>query len=74
MQVKDNGIGIPNETKPNIFKKGFTTRDGGTGIGLFTIKEAVERMRGRVKFDSRVDIGSTFIILVPVDTKRSWLR
>ena len=74
IQVKDNGIGIPNETKPNIFKKGFTTRDGGTGIGLFTIKEAVERMRGRVKFDSRVDTGSTFIILVPVDTKRSWLR
>jgi GAF domain-containing protein len=70
IQVTDNGIGIPNESKPNIFKKGFTTRDGGTGLGLFTIKEAVERMRGRLKFDSKVDNGTTFSILVPMDTKR----
>lgn len=64
--VEDNGIGIPNEISNRIFERGFTTRNGGTGVGLFTVREALKQYGGRVSFESQVDKGTKFLVLIPL--------
>lgn len=72
LSVKDNGPGIPEEFKTRIFGK-FTQADssatrkkGGTGLGLHISKEMIERMNGRMGFDSEVGKGSNFWVELPL--------
>lgn len=65
---KDAGVGIPAEARQKvfgIFEKGHGNAYPGTGIGLAIVKRALERMDGRVSFDSAVNQGSTFWIELP---------
>ncbi|MCB9331862.1 MAG: response regulator [Lewinellaceae bacterium] len=72
LSVQDSGIGIPAEHLPHIFDRFFqvdssTTRKGaGSGIGLTLTKELVEMMGGTIAVKSTVDVGSTFIIRLPI--------
>lgn len=65
-RVKDNGIGVPDDQKDNLFTKFYraenakTARPNGTGIGLFMAKKAVEVQGGTVIFESTYNVGSTF--------------
>jgi signal transduction histidine kinase len=65
-RVIDNGIGVPNSAKPNLFSKFFrannakTTRPDGTGIGLYLAKQVVEAQGGKLIFESKESKGSTF--------------
>ena len=61
--IKDNGGGIPDEIKERIFEPYFTTKEEGkgTGMGLYMVKEMVERMKGKIEFRN-VDDGVEFII------------
>ncbi len=69
--VQDNGIGIPEENLHRLFKveeKIFTlgTNDEkGTGLGLVLCKEFVELNQGKISVESKVNVGSTFIIELP---------
>jgi signal transduction histidine kinase len=57
----DNGIGIPTEALNKVFDFGYTTTSG-SGIGLFHIKQIVEKMNGKIEVESKLDSGTTFKI------------
>lgn len=69
--VRDEGIGIPEEARPNLFKRFYRAQTAvergiaGTGLGLYMVKEAVERHRGTIQVESDEGEGSTFVIELP---------
>ncbi len=71
LSVRDQGAGIPSEFHSRIFQKfaqadaSDTRQKGGTGLGLAISKEIIERMDGRIGFDSREGQGATFWIELP---------
>lgn len=67
--ITDNGIGIDNKYLASIFNLFFRTEDllnaEGTGIGLYIVKEAVEKMQGKIEVSSSPMVGTTFEIIIP---------
>ena len=64
--VKDNGIGIDNRYYDRVFEL-FKRMDNvkeieGTGVGLAIVKRVVEKHNGRVWFESKLNVGSTFFV------------
>lgn len=70
--VKDDGYGIPQEAQSKIFGKFYRvespeTRDvTGTGLGLFIVKQLVEKMHGKIWFESEKAKGTTFSFSLPI--------
>jgi PAS domain S-box-containing protein len=64
--VSDTGAGIPLEDQKKIFQLFFTTRAGGTGIGLANTFRFVQLHNGRIEFDSEVGRGTTFRLELPL--------
>jgi PAS domain S-box-containing protein len=70
--VKDDGIGISNEQQRFVFEKfkqvdkSFTRNTEGSGIGLSIVKSLVELHKGTITLKSKEDIGSEFIIELPI--------
>ena len=66
--VSDNGAGIPEDVLPRIFDPFFTTKEVGvgTGLGLSTAFNLVERHAGTIQADSRPGEGTTFRVWLPV--------
>ncbi|WP_017756193.1 ATP-binding protein [Calidifontibacillus oryziterrae] len=61
--VEDNGIGMDEETKKNIFKHGFSTKQAaGHGIGLYLVQQIVNKAHGDIVVESEKGYGATFII------------
>ena len=66
--VKDNGIGIPVKSVPFIFNKFYRVQHGnclevrGYGIGLYYVREILEKMDMTITVTSRVGEGSVFTI------------
>jgi signal transduction histidine kinase len=70
LRVRDSGRGIAPEDLPRIFDAGFTTGadSGGTGLGLSTVKEIVERrLRGSIAVESVPGRGTSFEARFPLD-------
>jgi len=69
--ILDNGIGIPAEDLPRIFKieekihSSGTAQERGTGLGLILCKELVEKNGGKIRVESQVDKGSKFCFTLP---------
>jgi signal transduction histidine kinase len=66
IRLKDNGPGIPESIRDNIFQPFFTTKEEGTGLGLSIATRIVEEHRGRLDIQSKEGQGSTFIITLPI--------
>ena len=66
IKVADNGVGIADEMKENIFRPNFTTKNSGTGIGLSISKKIIEQLDGKIYFDSKINEGTTFVIELPM--------
>ena len=66
IQVKDNGEGIPEETRSKIFVPNFTTKTSGTGLGLAMCKSIVEQAGGDIWFQTETDKGTTFFVQLPL--------
>jgi len=72
IQVKDNGIGIPNDQKELIFQRfGRVDRiagrhSEGTGIGLYLVNMLVSLLDGDIKLESKEGVGSTFSLVFPL--------
>ena len=66
IQVEDQGDGIPHEHLPKIFDPYFTTKEGGSGLGLATAYSIVQRHGGYITAASEPGRGALFRILLPV--------
>ncbi|MEO6637502.1 MAG: HAMP domain-containing sensor histidine kinase [Ginsengibacter sp.] len=66
VSIKDNGIGIPLDMYNKIFTPNFTTKSSGTGLGLAMCKGIVEKMNGRIWFETQVEESTTFFVELPV--------
>ena len=64
--VGDSGRGIPPEDQQKIFQLFFTTRPGGSGIGLASTFRIVQLMNGSIDFTTEVGKGTTFRIELPL--------
>jgi len=70
IQVKDSGIGIPEEDLPHVFERFHRARNStniqGTGLGLNITKKYVELMGGEISLQSELEKGSTFTVRLPL--------
>jgi signal transduction histidine kinase len=75
--VEDDGVGIPARDLPHVFDRFYqveshlTRRHGGMGLGLSVAKVMIEMHGGRIWAESSEGLGSTFIFLLPVETKNN---
>jgi signal transduction histidine kinase len=65
IDIKDTGVGIPEETLKKLFAPFFTTKEGGTGLGLAITRRIIEEHKGEVKVRSKVGEGTTFTVELP---------
>ena len=68
--IKDEGIGIPEKEQKFIFNRYFRAENAltnqGTGIGLNIVKSHLENLGGTISFSSEENVGSTFIVTIPL--------
>ena len=71
ISVKDQGIGIPEEDKAHMFSRFFRANNAinikGTGLGLTIVKRYLTLMGGDISFESEEGLGTTFMMLIPVE-------
>ncbi len=66
LEIKDTGPGIGQEDLPFIFDPFYTTKKGGTGLGLTVTHRIIEEHEGNIEVESRPGAGSTFRVLIPL--------
>jgi signal transduction histidine kinase len=70
-EVSDRGIGIPQEAIPNLFKRFYRAQTAvergiaGTGLGLYMVKQSIEKYNGTIAVLSTEDEGTTFTVFFP---------
>ena len=66
--VEDNGVGIQDDYKERVFDMFFRANSNiqGSGLGLYILKTATERLKGTIKLDSEYNKGSIFTITLPL--------
>lgn len=65
IHVADNGSGIPEESKDQIFVPNFSTKSSGTGLGLAITKKIIGEHDGSISFTSEIGEGTTFTVRLP---------
>ena len=66
LHVPDTGPGITEETAERIFRPYFTTKAGGSGLGLPTSRRIIQASGGELSFTSEAGRGSDFVIALPL--------
>ena len=62
LSVDDTGPGIPEEVKPHIFQRGFSTKGDGRGTGLALVYDTIQAYNGTIRVETEVGVGTSFII------------
>jgi signal transduction histidine kinase len=66
IEIRDTGRGIAPEHRQRIFQLFFTTRPGGSGIGLASVFRTIQLHNGSIEFESEVGRGTSFRIALPL--------
>lgn len=66
IKVKDTGCGIPRDKLGKVFDPFYTTKENGTGLGLAVAQSIVERHGGLIEVRSEEEVGTEFIIQLPL--------
>lgn len=71
IEIKDNGIGIPEEEQKYLFQRFFRAKNAvnieGTGLGLNIVKNYIQLMDGDIGFKSKLNKGTTFWVEFPIN-------
>ena len=73
IRVRDNGVGIPQESLDRIFErfyrvdKGRSRKQGGTGLGLSIVKHIVNFYHGTIRVTSQLEEGTEFTVAIPLN-------
>jgi two-component system cell cycle sensor histidine kinase/response regulator CckA len=67
IEFSDTGEGIPPEMLSRLFEPFVTTKEHGSGFGLFTTYKIIEAHHGLISVESHVGLGTTFSVLLPVE-------
>jgi PAS domain S-box-containing protein len=75
LTVKDGGMGIPVDEQKNLFERFFRAKNAsniqGTGLGLSIVAKYIEVLNGTIKFESELNIGTTFYITLPLQDENN---
>jgi signal transduction histidine kinase len=63
--IEDNGPGIPTDKLKRVFEPFYTTKQEGTGLGLYITKQLVERNGGKISVNSSLEEGTQFTLTLP---------
>jgi signal transduction histidine kinase len=63
--IRDEGVGIPPEDRDKIFKLYYTTKSGGSGIGLSLVYRIIQLHDGEIIVQSEVGQGTTMVVRLP---------
>jgi signal transduction histidine kinase len=72
LEIKDNGVGMDELTLNSLLdpKKALinsgTANERGTGLGLLLCRELIQKLNGELRIESKVNIGSTFLVSIPI--------
>jgi signal transduction histidine kinase len=66
ISIQDTGVGIPEEQMSKLFQPLFTTKAKGQGLGLTVCKRLIEANDGKITFTSKLGVGSTFTVTLPI--------
>ena len=65
----DNGKGISDDIRTNIFKPYFTTKSTGTGLGLAIVKNIMKEIGGEIILESTSGEGTRFVLNFPLNNE-----
>ncbi len=66
---QDNGKGMSEETKSKILTPFFSTKEGGTGLGLGIVERIIQNHKGEIKVESKLGKGTIFTLSFPIEGK-----
>lgn len=66
LEIADTGSGIPPEVQKRLFDPFFTTKESGTGLGLCIAARIVEKHGGVIDYETQLNRGTTFRIILPL--------
>ena len=72
VRVADEGSGMDEATRNQLFTPFFTTKSSGTGLGLMSCKRIVESVQGRIQVESSVGHGTSFELWLPAAASLEW--
>ncbi len=65
IEVSDTGSGIAADEIGYVFDLYFTSKEGGSGVGLYIVKEIIHRHGGAIEANSKIGRGTTFVLRLP---------
>ncbi len=66
IEIRDDGMGIPENIRDKVFTPNFSTKYTGSGLGLAIAKKGIEHANGKIWFDSHEGVGTEFYIELPL--------
>ena len=70
IQISDNGPGIPEKDRENIFEPFYTTKSTGIGLGLANARKIIEQHKGSIRIVKTEKPGACFEILIPCEEEK----